>query len=99
MNHRFFFRPESIEEYGNPYALLACAPKEKIILITSTSGTTGMPTLYTLTRHEIEVVNETHASVTAGCPLGHGDSTIYLLIGRTHPGPAEVKGPASTERN
>ena len=44
---------ESIEQYGNPYALMACAPREKIVRINSTSGTTGMPTLYTLTQHAI----------------------------------------------
>ena len=51
----------SIEQYGNPFELLACAPREKIVRINSTSGTTGTPTLYTLTRHDVGVVNEMHA--------------------------------------
>ncbi len=52
---------ESLETYGNPYELLACASREKIVRINATSGTTGMPTLYTLTQHDVDVVNEMHA--------------------------------------
>jgi phenylacetate-CoA ligase len=64
---------ESIDRYGDPYKLLACAPREKIVRINSTSGTTGTPTLYTLTWHDVEVVNEMHARKywRAGIRPGH----------------------------
>jgi len=64
---------QSIEEFGDPYHLLACAPREKIVRINSTSGTTGIPTLYTLTRHDVDVVNEMHARKywRAGTRPGH----------------------------
>jgi phenylacetate-CoA ligase len=52
---------ESLERFGHPYGLTTCAPIEKIVRISSTSGTTGIPTLYTLTKHDVEVVNEMHA--------------------------------------
>jgi phenylacetate-CoA ligase len=52
---------ESIERFGHPYGLITCAPIEKIIRISSTSGTTGVPTLYTLTKHDVDVINEMHA--------------------------------------
>ncbi len=52
---------ESLERFGNPYALLACAPPEKIVRINATSGTTGVPTLYTLTAKDVATVNEMHA--------------------------------------
>jgi len=52
---------ESLRRFGHPYGLITCAPKEKIIRINSTSGTTGQPTLYTLTQNDIEVLNEMHA--------------------------------------
>ena len=39
----------SLAEFGSPTALLACAPPERIVRISATSGTTGMPTLYTVT--------------------------------------------------
>jgi len=51
---------ESIRRFGHPYGLITCAPREKIIRINSTSGTTGEPTLYTLTQNDINVLNEMH---------------------------------------
>ena len=64
---------ESIERFGHPYGLITCAPLEKIVRISSTSGTTGMPTLYTLTKHDVGVVNEMHARKywRAGLRPGH----------------------------
>ncbi len=64
---------ESLERFGHPYGLIACAPREKIVRISSTSGTTGIPTLYTLTRHDVNVVNEMHARKywRAGLRPGH----------------------------
>jgi phenylacetate-CoA ligase len=70
---------ESLKEYGNPYALLACAPKEKIIRINSTSGTTGIPTLYTLTQHDVDVVNEMHARKYWRAGIRPGDVMIQAL--------------------
>jgi phenylacetate-CoA ligase len=54
---------ESISEFGHPYGptTITCAPIEKIVRINSTSGTTGTPTLYTLTQHDVDIVNEVHA--------------------------------------
>jgi phenylacetate-CoA ligase len=51
---------ESMRQFGHPYGLITCAPREKIIRINSTSGTTGQPTLYTLTENDIKVLNEMH---------------------------------------
>ena len=64
---------ESLERFGHPYGLITCAPVEKIIRISSTSGTTGIPTLYTLTKHDVDVVNEMHARKywRAGLRPGH----------------------------
>ena len=70
---------ESIDKYGDPYSLLACAPKEKIIRINSTSGTTGIPTLYTLTRHDVDVVNEMHARKYWRAGIRPGDVMIQAL--------------------
>jgi phenylacetate-CoA ligase len=58
--HRWI-QEESLRRFGHPYGLITCAPTEKIIRINSTSGTTGQPTLYTLTKHDIDVLNEMHA--------------------------------------
>ena len=64
---------ESIDRFGHPYGLITCAPIEKIIRISSTSGTTGVPTLYTLTQHDVDVLNEMHARKywRAGLRPGH----------------------------
>ena len=64
---------ESLVRHGTPFALLACAPREKIVRVSATSGTTGMPTLYTLTAHDVAVVNEMHARKywRAGIRPGH----------------------------
>jgi len=51
----------SVERFGHPYGMLACAPIDKIVRINSTSGTTGIPTLYTLTQHDIAINREFHA--------------------------------------
>ncbi|MCA1959413.1 MAG: AMP-binding protein [Desulfomonile sp.] len=70
---------ESIERYGNPYALMACAPREKIVRINSTSGTTGTPTLYTLTQHDVDVVNEMHARKYWRAGVRPGDVMLQAL--------------------
>src|SRR5690606_27960447 len=64
---------ESLERHGNPFALLACAAPEEVVRINATSGTTGTPTLYTLTAHDVAVVNEMHARKywRAGIRPGH----------------------------
>ncbi len=63
----------SLAEHGHPFDGITCAPREKIVRINSTSGTTGMPTLYTLTQHDVDVVNEMHARKywRAGLRPGH----------------------------
>lgn len=64
---------ESIERFGHPYGLITCAPIQKIVRISSTSGTTGVPTLYTLTKHDVDVLNEMHCRKywRAGLRPGH----------------------------
>jgi len=64
---------ESMERFGHPYGLITCAPIEKIVRVSSTSGTTGVPTLYTLTKHDVAVLNEMHCRKywRAGLRPGH----------------------------
>jgi phenylacetate-CoA ligase len=69
----------SIEQYGNPFELLACASREKIVRINSTSGTTGTPTLYTLTKHDVGVVNEMHSRKYWRAGIRPGDVMIQAL--------------------
>src|SRR5207244_13357351 len=64
---------ESLERYGDPLRILNCAQVDKVVRINSTSGTTGMPTLYALTAQDVGVVNEMHARKywRAGIRPGH----------------------------
>ncbi|HME41447.1 MAG TPA: hypothetical protein VKF36_00050, partial [Syntrophorhabdales bacterium] len=54
---------ESLQELGHPFGpgTITCAPQEKIVRLSSTSGTTGTPTLYALTQSDVEIMNELHA--------------------------------------
>lgn len=69
----------SLEEFGDPFALFACAPREKIVRINATSGTTGMPTLYTLTAHDVAVVNEMHARKYWRAGVRPGEAMLQAL--------------------
>ncbi len=64
---------ESLERYGDPLRLINCAPIDKVVRINSTSGTTGMPTFYAVTAHDVAVINEMHARKywRAGIRPGH----------------------------
>lgn len=64
---------ESIERFGDPFTLINCARIDEVVRINSTSGTTGLPTFYALTAHDVAVVNEMHARKywRAGIRPGH----------------------------
>jgi phenylacetate-CoA ligase len=63
---------DSLERFNHPYGMLACAPQEKFVRISSTSGTTGQPTLYTLTKQDVAVNRQLHARKLwiSGAPPG-----------------------------
>lgn len=70
---------ESLRRFGHPYGLITCARIEKIIRINSTSGTTGQPTLYTLTKNDIAVLNEMHARKYWRTGLRPGNIVLQAL--------------------
>jgi len=70
---------ESLRRFGHPYGLITCAPREKIVRINSTSGTTGIPTLYTLTKNDIAVLNEMHARKYWRAGLRPGNIVLQAL--------------------
>jgi phenylacetate-CoA ligase len=76
--HRWI-QEESLQRFGHPYGLITCAPKEKIVRINSTSGTTGQPTLYTLTANDIGVLNEMHARKYWRTGLRPGNIVLQAL--------------------
>ena len=76
--HRWI-QEESLRRFGHPYGLITCAPREKIIRINSTSGTTGQPTLYTLTKNDVKVLNEMHARKYWRTGLRPGNIVLQAL--------------------
>ncbi|MCP4628334.1 MAG: phenylacetate--CoA ligase [bacterium] len=70
---------ESLRRFGHPYGLITCAPVDKIIRINSTSGTTGQPTLYTLTQNDVDVLNEMHARKYWRTGLRPGNIVLQAL--------------------
>lgn len=64
---------ESLAERGDPFGGICCAPRDRVVRVNATSGTTGTPTLYLLTAHDVAVVNEMHARKywRAGIRPGH----------------------------
>ncbi len=70
---------ESLRRFGHPYGLITCAAVEKIVRINSTSGTTGTPTLYTLTKRDIRVLNEMHCRKYWRAGLRPGNIVLQAL--------------------
>ncbi len=70
---------ESLRRFGHPYGMLACAPINKIVRLSATSGTTGMPTLYTLTKHDVQVNRELHARKMWRMEFRPGDIVLHAL--------------------
>ncbi len=69
----------SIDLTGEPYEMMACAAKDEIVRINATSGTTGVPTLYTLTVNDVDIVNEMHARKYWRAGVRPGDVMLQAL--------------------
>jgi len=70
---------QSLRRFDHPYGLITCAPREKIIRINATSGTTGTPTLWSLTRHDVDVVSEMHCRKYWRAGLRPGNIVLQAL--------------------
>ena len=70
---------ESLERFHHPYGMLVCAPLESFVLLSSTSGTTGTPTLYTLTAKDMRVLYELQARKFRRIGLKPGDRVLHAF--------------------
>lgn len=68
---------EGAEKYGDPFYMVGCAGRENFVRFTSTSGTTGVPTLYTATKHDVAVLNELFARKFKIVGLKPGDIVVH----------------------
>lgn len=69
----------SVEKYGDPISYMNCARLDEVVRINSTSGTSGAPTFYALTAHDVAVVNEMHARKYWRAGIRPGDMMLQAL--------------------
>lgn len=78
---------ESLRKLGHPFGMFLCAPLEKVIGVSATSGTSGLPTFTGFTKHDIEVTNEVlargfwRAGVRPGEPVIHAFGLSMWVAG------------------
>lgn len=65
------------QEEAPPLGLHRCAPREQILRVSSTSGTTGRPLYYALTARDKELVWKTWKHIYDAAGVGPGDLTLY----------------------
>ena len=68
---------ESVSRFGHPFGMLACAPPEKFVILCATSGTTGTPTFYTVTAHDLNIFSELQARKFRRIGLRPGDRVLH----------------------
>lgn len=68
---------ESITRFGHPFGMLGCAPPEKFVILSATSGTTGTPTFYTITAHDLKIFSELQARKFRRVGLRPGDRVLH----------------------
>lgn len=70
---------ESLKRYGHPFGTFLCAPLNKVIGVSATSGTTGLPTFYGFTEHDIHVTNEVLARGFWRAGIRPGERVIHAF--------------------
>lgn len=66
----------SLREHGHPYGSHLCAPLDQVIGVQATSGTSGLPTFYTFTKHDYDVNDEVIARTLRRIGLQAGDTVM-----------------------
>jgi phenylacetate-CoA ligase len=70
---------ESLKRFGHPFGTILCAPLEKVIGVSATSGTSGLPTFYGFTKHDIEVTNEVLARGFWRAGVRPGETVVHAF--------------------
>lgn len=68
---------QSRNEDGHSFGKILCAPLREVLGMSSTSGTTGLPTLSGFTRHDIGVTNEILARAFWRIGIRPGDAVLH----------------------
>jgi phenylacetate-CoA ligase len=69
----------SRENSGHSFGEFVCAPLDKVIEVSSTSGTSGEPTFYLSTQHDINVTNELWARAYWRAGIRPGDTVLHAF--------------------
>lgn len=70
---------ESLRRFGHPFGTFLCAPLENVIGVSATSGTSGLPTFYGFTKHDIKVTNEVLARGFWRAGVRPGETVIHAF--------------------
>ena len=70
---------ESLQRFGHPFGTILCAPLEDVIGVSATSGTTGLPTFYGFTKHDIDVTNEVLARGFWRAGVRPGETVVHAF--------------------
>ena len=70
---------ESLRRWGHPFGTFLCAPLEKVVGVSATSGTTGLPTFYGFTKHDIDVTNEVLARGFWRAGVRPGETVVHAF--------------------
>src|SRR3989304_6046814 len=69
----------SASEDGHPYGRILCAPLADVVGVSSTSGTTGRPTLTPFTRRDIATTDEVLARAFWRMGIRPGDTVLHAF--------------------
>jgi len=68
---------DSMAKYGHGFGTFVCTPMDRLALVSSTSGTTGAPTYYLFTKHDLDVQAEVAARQIKRTGCGPGDIILH----------------------
>jgi len=68
---------ESLEREGHSFGTHLCAPRDRIIHVAATSGTTGNPTFYTFTRKDLDIALKVFGRLWQYAGLRPGDAILH----------------------
>lgn len=70
---------ESLMQMGHPYGLHVCSAMNEVVQVNATSGTTGIPTFYTFTQHDLQVNSECTARALWWAGVRPGDTVLLAF--------------------
>ena len=70
---------QSQEKYGHAFGLHLCLPKERVVHVAGTSGTTGLPTFYLFSRKDLDTTYRMVARMFDLAGVRPGDTALHLF--------------------